>query len=157
MSDERFTVDLHSAQQGHPEIKRLWRWCKAMLVAGNQISVEARRATRSTEQNKMLWSILTDLSKKLPWPIDGVRAMMTPEEWKDVLTAGLRKEQRVASGINGGWVMLGQRTSKMTKAELSDLMELAWAFGAQHGIEWSPTSLGRDAANDAVGPRAEAA
>ena len=54
------------------------------------------------------------------------------------------QDARVAAGIDGGWVMLGQRTSKMTKAELSDLMELAWAFGARHDIKWSPTSLGRD-------------
>ncbi len=143
-SDERMTAELVTAQEGHPEILRVWRWAKAMLVAGHRVHLEARKSTRTTDQNKMLWSILTDLSKQLPWPVDGVSGLLTPEEWKDILTAGLRKEQRVAAGIDGGWVMLGQRTSKMTKAELSDLMELAWAVGARHEIKWSPTSLGRD-------------
>lgn len=144
MSDERLSVDMHNPQQAHPEMLRVWRWCKATMVAGHRVTLEARKSTRSTDQNKMLWSILTDLSEQLPWPVDGVRAKLTPEEFKDVLTAGLRKEQRVAAGIDGGWVMLGQRTSKMTKAELSDLMELAWTFGARHDIKWSPTSVGRD-------------
>lgn len=144
MSDDRLSMTLHDAHSGHPEILRLWRWCKLQLRAGTEVSISARKSTRSTEQNNMLWSILTDLSKQLPWPVDGVRGLLTPEEWKDILTAGLRKEQRVAAGIDGGWVMLGQRTSQMTKAELSDLMELAWAFGAQHDIQWSPTSLGQN-------------
>ena len=144
MSDDRFSITMQNAHAGHPEMLRAWRWCKAQLVAGSAVVLEARRSTRTTEQNSMLWSILTDLSKQLPWPVDGVSGLLTPEEWKDILTAGLRKEQRVAAGIDGGWVMLGQRTSKMTKAELSDLMELAWAFGARHDIKWSPTSLGRD-------------
>ena len=52
--------------------------------------------------------------------------------------------QRVAQGIEGGWVMLGQRTSKMTEAEMSELITLAHAFGDQRGVQWSRTSLGRD-------------
>ncbi|MBO9332678.1 hypothetical protein GHR37_26390 [Achromobacter xylosoxidans] len=39
----------------------------------------------------------------------------------------------------------GQRTSKMTVREMKDLIELAYAFGNERGVEWSRTSLGRDA------------
>lgn len=144
MSDERLTLTLRDAHSGHPEILKLWRWCKLQLRAGTEVSISARKSTRSTDQNSMLWSILTDLSEQVQWPIDGVIGWMTPEEWKDILTAGLVKEQRVAAGIDGGRVILGRRTSKMTKAELSDLMELAWAFGAQREVRWSLTSLGRN-------------
>lgn len=144
MSDERLTLTLRDAHSGHPEILKLWRWCKLQLRAGTEVSINARKSTRSTDQNSMLWSILTDLSEQVQWPVNGVMSTLTPDEFKDLLTAGLRKEQRVAAGIEGGWVMLGQRTSKMTRAELSDLMELAWAFGAQREVRWSPTSLGRN-------------
>ena len=42
-------------------------------------------------------------------------------------------------------VLLGQRTSKMTVREMKDLIDLAYAFGNERGVEWSRTSLGRDA------------
>jgi hypothetical protein len=84
---------------------------------------------RSLEQNALLWACLSELSKRVPW--DGQR--LTPEEYKDLLTACLRK-QKVVRGIDGGLVFLGARTSKMDKAELSDLIELIMSFAAERGI-----------------------
>ena len=63
--------------------------------------------------------------------------MMSKEDWKDVLTANWKREQRIAQGIDGGIVMLGQRTSKMTMAQMSELIELMYAFGAERGVIWS--------------------
>lgn len=100
--------------------------------------------TRSDAQNRILWSILRDISKQVRWPVDGVLQWLTDEEWKDILTAGLTKHQRIAQGIEGGFVILGRRTSRMTVAELGDLVTLAHAFGGDKGVKWSRTSLGRD-------------
>ena len=50
-----------------------------------------------------------------------------------MFTAALRK-QRAVPGIDGGFVVLGNSTSKMTVAEMSELIELIGAFGAQHGV-----------------------
>lgn len=36
-----------------------------------------------------------------------------------------------------GFIVLGQSTRVMSKKELSDLLELAYAFGAAHGVKWS--------------------
>jgi hypothetical protein len=36
-----------------------------------------------------------------------------------------------------GFVALGLSTSRMSKRELSDLMELISAFGAERGVEWT--------------------
>jgi len=146
---ERFTAALHDAQSGHAELMRAWSWAKAMLLAGHRLTLEVKRATRSTEQNALMWSCLTDLSKQVDWPVDGRTQKLDPEEWKDILSAGLKKSQRVAQGIEGGWVMLGQRTSRMTVAEMSELITLAHAFGDQHGVRWSRTSLGREAPEEA--------
>jgi ABC-type branched-subunit amino acid transport system ATPase component len=40
-------------------------------------------------------------------------------------------------GVDGGMVFLGEPTSGMSKKEMSDLIELVCAFGAEHGVEWS--------------------
>jgi hypothetical protein len=70
------------------------------------------------------------------WPVDGKLQLLSPDEWKDVFSASLRKGQRVAQGIDGGFVMLGARTSRMTIGEMVDLQTLIEAFGAEHGVRW---------------------
>lgn len=91
--------------------------------------VEIKPATRTLEQNARLWAMLTDVSQQVDW----YGRKLTQEEWKHVFTASL-KRQDVVPGLDGGFVALGQSTSKMTKRELGDLMELISAFGAQHGV-----------------------
>lgn len=104
---------------------------------------EIRPKTRTLAQNDLLWSVLTDISKQVEFVVNGELLKVSPEEVKDILTAGLKREMRMAMGIDGGMVLLGQRTSKMTVRQMTELIELAHAFGTQRGVEWSPTSLGR--------------
>lgn len=93
--------------------------------------VSIKEGTRSLEQNAMLWAVLNDISKQVKW----YGQSLTDYEWKDVLTAALKKE-KVVPGINGGFVVLGQRTSKMSKKEFTELLEIAYAFGAQQGVKF---------------------
>ena len=144
MSADRFQTVLINAQHGYQVIKQAWEWAKPWLLSEHRLSLEIRKETRSTAQNRLMWSILTDLAAQVVWPVDGKTQKLDPEDWKHILSAGLKRHQRVAQGIDGGFVMLGQRTSKMTQAEMSELIELAYAFGAERGVQWSRTSLGRD-------------
>jgi len=92
---------------------------------------------RSVDQNKMMWDLLGDLSEQLKWPVNGYVDYLSKDDWKDILTAGLEKEQRVAQGIDGGWVLLGQRTHRFPKDKMSELIELILEFGARHNIRWT--------------------
>jgi len=140
----KFQTVAINAQHGHTVIQDMWQWVKAMTMAGHKVSIEAKPETRTTAQNRMLWSCLTDISAQVQWPVDGKTQKLDAEEWKHILSAGLKKHQRVAQGIEGGFVMLGQRTSRMTVAEMGELITLAHAFGDERGVQWSKTSLGRD-------------
>jgi hypothetical protein len=51
------------------------------------------------------------------------------------LTAALKK-QKVVPGIEGGFVVIGARTSKMTVPEMTELIELSTAFGTQQGVKF---------------------
>lgn len=144
MSTERFTTVLLNAQHGRTAILDAATWAKPWLIAGHRLSLTITRETRSTAQNRMLWSILADIARQVEWPVDGRLQKLEAEEWKHILSAGLKKSQRVAQGIDGGFVMLGQRTSRMTVAEMADLITLGHAFGDERGVRWSKTSLGRD-------------
>ena len=105
--------------------------------ATHPLRVVVGEPTRSLAQNDLLWAVLTDIAKQVEWPVDGKPKKLDPVDWKNVLTAGLNQETRVARGVGGGFVVLGQRTSKMTKRELSEVIEFAYAFGAEHGVKWT--------------------
>lgn len=88
--------------------------------------------TRSIQANARMWCMLRDISKQVDW--HGQKLADT--EWKDVFTACL-KRQKVVPGIDGGFVVLGTSTRKMTVAEMAELMTLMEAFGAQHDVKFT--------------------
>jgi hypothetical protein len=114
----------------HEEARR--RAIQAVSEAPEGYEVKIGPKKRSLDQNAALWAALTDISHQVEW--HGQK--LSPEDWKHILTAGLRREQRMAPGISGGWVLLGQSTSQMNKQEFSDLLELAFAFGIEKGVKF---------------------
>ncbi len=140
----RFETVALNAQHARTVAEDLWVYLKAMTVAGHKISISARPETRTTAQNRMLWSVLNDLSEQCKWFVDGEMVKLEPDEIKDILTANLKKQQRMARGLDGGVVFLGQRTSRMSKAEMADVITLGHSVGDERGVKWSKTSLGRD-------------
>lgn len=105
---------------------------RAVTLAPEGMVVEIKPKTRSLEQNAALWAMLTDVSRQVDW--HGQK--LTPEDWKHVFSASL-KQQRAVPGLDGGFVVLGQSTSKMTVREMSDLMEVISAFGAERGVRFT--------------------
>lgn len=103
-------------------------WCRN---APDGTRLELKAARRSIEQNSLLWQRLTELAHQVDW----YGQKLSAEDWKDVMSASLRKA-RVVPGIDGGFVPLGMRTSDMTKQEMTDLLELIAAFGAERGVKF---------------------
>jgi len=129
---ERLTMSLYNAQQGHQAIKTAWQYAKGRLCAGDQrLTLEIRPEKRSDAQNRRLWAMLADISAQVDW----YGQKLTSEEWKDVFSASL-KRTKVVPGLDGGFVVCGQSTSKMTKAEMCELQELMEAFGAEKGVQF---------------------
>ena len=94
------------------------------------VVVDFRQPRRNTEQSDKMWAMLTDVSKQVIW--HGVK--LNTDDWKDIFTASLRRA-RVVPGIDAGsFVPLGMRTSDMSKAEMSLLLDLIAAFGAERGV-----------------------
>jgi hypothetical protein len=113
------------------------RWA-AECSAG--VTVEFRSARRNLDQNALMWSLLSEISRKVVW----YGAKLSADDWKDVLTASLRKA-RVVPGIDPGtYVPLGMRTSEMTKAEFGELIELIYAFGSEQSVQFHEQGPRRD-------------
>lgn len=110
----------------------LWTDIKFALQNGVELEVEVRKPKRSTVQNRRMWAMLGEISAQVDW--HGQR--LSDEDWKHVFSSSLKK-QRAVPGIDGGFVVLGTKTSEMTTEEMSELMECMSAFGAAHNVEFS--------------------
>ena len=98
-------------------------------------AVIIKEADRTLEQNAAQWPILEEFATQLDWPINGMRQRISAEDWKDILTSAFKQQQpRVAQGLDGGMVLLGQRTSKFGKREFSDWLEFLNATAADRGV-----------------------
>lgn len=106
--------------------------CNRIMEAQEGHVVTIAEPTRSLCQNALLWPLLQEVSDQVDW----YGSRLTKEEWKDVFSASLKK-QKAVPGIDGGFVVCGQSTSKMGKREFSDLIELIYAFAAQRGVDLS--------------------
>lgn len=109
--------------------------CRYVQEAPDGHVMTIAEPNRSLDQNAAQWPILDAFAKHLQWPINGAMTTITAEDWKDILTCAFRNESpRVAAGLNGGMVLLGQRTSKFSKKEFSEWMEFLWSVAADRGV-----------------------
>jgi hypothetical protein len=125
------TIPLHNRQQAWAAIRNvLFPFLSQALQAERKWCLLVKPETRSLEQNARLWAMLSDVSEQVDW----YGRKLAGEDWKHIFTASLRKLDVVPNIEGTGFVALGLSTSNMTKAELSDLMELISAFGAERGV-----------------------
>ena len=110
----------------------------AIKTAPDGFSAIVQGGNRSIRQNACQWPILQKYSEQLLWPVNGVETILTPEEWKDILTAAFFNETaRVALGLTGGSVMLGHRTREFTKQQFSDWLDFLHAVAVDRGVDLS--------------------
>lgn len=99
---------------------------QAVMDAPEGYVVVVREPTRSLEQNSALWALLSEVAESVTWH----GRKLSPESWKAIFSAAWKK-QDVVPGIDGGFVVVGQSTSSMSKREFSELIELINAFMAE--------------------------
>lgn len=93
--------------------------------------LEFKAPKRSLPQNDRFWASVTDVSEQLTW--HGQK--LSPADWRLVFLASLKQEMRIVPNIeNNGFVNLGRSSSDLTKAEMTALLEIIYAFGAEHGV-----------------------
>lgn len=94
--------------------------------------VNIREARRTLDQNALLWALLSDLSRAKP---EG-RAH-TPEMWKALAMHACGHAVQFENGLDGQPFPVGFRSSRLSKAQMSELIEFIIAYGAQHGVVFS--------------------
>ena len=107
--------------------------CRYINEAPDGYVVTIAEPTRTLEQNSKLWPMLEELAEQTDWHGN----QLNPEEWKDLLSAGLVQSKVVPNLTGNGFVILGQRTSKLSKSQFAALIELITAFGVERGVVFS--------------------
>lgn len=147
---ERLSIQCYEPVQAHKAMTgQLWPALKSMLLAGHRMVLTLAPETRSSKQNNVMWSCLTDLSKQVTW--FGKR--LKKEGWKDFITGHLDGQDLVPNMDGTGFISIqrGRSTSQMSIKEMIAVIDLCHAFGADKGVIWSATSLGLNEEDRAEG------
>jgi hypothetical protein len=94
--------------------------------------VNIREATRSGDQNARMWAMLSDVSRAKP---DG--RTMTPERWKAAFMQSFGHAVQFENDLEGRPFPIGHHSSRLSKAEMSELIDFIGAWGSERGVKWS--------------------
>lgn len=97
--------------------------------------LEFKAAKRTLPQNDRMWAMLTDVSRQKEH-INGVK--YTPDQWKVIFMAACGREFAFIPSLDGStFIPWGQSSSDLSKAEMTNLIEFMFAWGAENGMVWS--------------------
>lgn len=115
---------------------------EAIRDAEDGMVVTIAEETRSQEQNRLLWPLLSLWAKNKKLCINGEFVEAPKEFWKVILLAEFRKQHRVpqllALGLSGELVPLGWETKAMPKREFGDFLTFVLAETSERGWELPP-------------------
>lgn len=115
----------------HSEARR--RAALAVQQAPEGHIVTIKPPTRSGEQNAMLHALLTEIAARVPW----AGKLRDVETWKRLLTAAWLRARgdsvEFLPALDGHGVdVVFRRTSTLTRAECSELVDFVQAWAAEH-------------------------
>lgn len=105
-------------------------WLIDKAPDGYVMQVRAQRRTNA--QSDKMWAMISDVSQAKP---EG-RAH-TPEVWKCLFMSACGHAVQFETGLDNKPFPVGFRSSRMTKAQMADLIDFIGAYGAEHGVKWS--------------------
>lgn len=107
----------------------------AVIEAPEGYQVLVKEPARDTSANAAMWVRLQAFSEQLQWPVNGEMVYLTPDDWKHILSAAYEREtNRVAPGLDGGFVMLGQRTSRWSQSKMAGFITFLDATAVERGV-----------------------
>lgn len=95
--------------------------------------VNVREATRTADQNAKMQAMLSDVARAKPQG-----RVAATETWKCLFMDTIGFKPKWEPSLDGdGVVNTGYRSSHLTKAQMSDMIEAIYAYGSGHGVAWS--------------------
>lgn len=95
--------------------------------------VEFKAAKRTLPQNDRMWAMLTDVAKQK----QHCGRKYTPDQWKCIFMHAIGREvQFIPSLDEKTFIPWGNRSSDLSKGEMSNLIEFILAWGSQNGVQF---------------------
>lgn len=113
--------------------------CNEIIRAGKTAVIEVREdcRTRTAIQNGKIHAMLTDISRQVE--LNGNK--YEPHVWKRLTTAQFLRDKGerplVLLGLDDEFVVLWEKTSKMSTKVMAEYIEWLYYFGTQESVEWS--------------------
>lgn len=99
--------------------------------AGYVVKIAAE--TRRDAQNRKLWPMLQDLVQQVP-----ECAGFSKDDMKLRFLNALGVEMNFLPSLEGqGMFPVGMRSSTLTVQQFAGLIEIIYAWGSKHGVQWS--------------------
>ncbi len=112
-----------------PEIRQRAAHWASKLPDGTRVDFKGPQ--RSLEQNSRMWAMLTDVATQK----EHAGRKYTPDQWKVLFMHACGREvQFIPSLDNATFIPWGQSSSDLSKAEMTELIEFIFAWGAEHGV-----------------------
>lgn len=105
------------------------RAARAIMSAPPGSMVEISAPRRTLDQNSLLWVYLSRISAAKP----GGRKL-SPDVWKALFMHACGHAVQFEQGLDGSPFPLGFRSSKLTKAQMGDLLDFIGSWAAENGI-----------------------
>jgi len=126
------SITLDNPQAAHVTLQRLWGWLKPRLLQGQRITLSVEAERRNNSQNALLHATLADIARTREW----AGRKWDVLTWKRLLTAAwlrTRGEQvLMVPALDGhGFDVVFEHTSKLSKAEMAELIDFIQAWDAQ--------------------------
>lgn len=109
------------------------RACELIMKAPGGFIAEVREPRRTNAQNDKMHAMLTDIARAKPQGREHDK-----DVWKDIFLDALGVKADWVPSLDGQTVLnTRRRSSHLTKAQMSDMIELMYSYGAEHGVRWS--------------------
>lgn len=90
---------------------------------------------RTLSQNDKMHAMLADIALAQP-----LGRRHTPDDWKAIAMNACSWECAFLEGLDGRPFPVGFRSSKLSKSQMSTLIDWLQAFGDENGVSWSDES-----------------
>jgi hypothetical protein len=106
---------------------------RAVELAPLGAQFELIDAPRTLAQNRLMWRLLTLVADQ----VTHCGEKWEPDDWRAGFLKAMGKKLRFMPALDGdGVVAIGYRSSKLSKPEMSEMIELIYSYGAEHGVEF---------------------
>lgn len=94
--------------------------------------VSIKPPARTIDQNDLMWGLLSDISRAKP-----LGRRHTPDMWKALFMKACGHHVQFLEGLDGEPFPVGFRSSKLTKRQMSELVEFIFSYGDEHGVTFT--------------------